>query len=73
MAAGNPKGQGPSAEARARSAATRRREADNRLAEKLIGGGWLPIRPEMLADLWGRDPEYIGCVILEQMKHLREI
>jgi len=57
MPAGNPKGTGPSAEARSRSAAKRRRNADERLAAGLNERGWLVMDPEQLAKKLA-DPEY---------------
>jgi len=66
MPAGNPKGKGPSAEARALSAATRRREADDRLAGQLRSRGWLPIRPEVMDDLHGRPAGYIAAIVAEE-------
>ncbi len=53
MPAGNPKGQGPSAEARARSAAARRRQADERLAAQLYARGWILVAPERAAEVRG--------------------
>jgi hypothetical protein len=55
MPAGNPKGQGPSEEARARSAASRRRQAEERLAGRLRLAGWLVVPPEGAEALAGAD------------------
>lgn len=60
-----PNRKGPSTEARSRSAATRRRQADDRLAAQLAARGWLPVPPEIMEDLAGRPAEYIASVIGE--------
>lgn len=43
-----PNTTGPSPEARARSAQTRRRQADERLAKQLRNRGWLVMPPEAI-------------------------
>jgi hypothetical protein len=70
MPAGNPKGQGPSAEARALSAATRQRRVQNHKASDLREAGWLPLRPEIVKQIRSLSASEIGDIVVGEMNRL---